>query len=131
MSRSIARHQPVVSAPENQAALYDLLRHLGVTANYVGFSHIGDAVQLCMHSPQRLQLVTKQVYQEVAQRRGTTWKAVERNIRRAGRLIWEGNRPLLEELAGRPLPQKPCSAQLLAILTLWLLREPSGCHRND
>ena len=82
MSRSIARHQPVVSAPENPAALYDLLRHLGVTANYVGFSHIGDAVQLCMHSPQRLQLVTKQVYQEVAQRRGTTWKAVERNIRR-------------------------------------------------
>lgn len=96
--------------------IYDLLYRLGVTANYTGFFHTAYAVSLCVEQPDKLLLVTKWLYPEVAKQYQTKWKAVERNIRTVGGIIWRENRPLLEELARHPLEQKPRSAQLLAIL---------------
>lgn len=97
--------------------IYDLLYRLGVTANYVGFFHTASAVRLCMERPERLLLITKWVYPDVARQYKTNWKAVERNIRTVNGLVWEQSRPFLENLAGRELPSKPGNAQLLAILT--------------
>lgn len=99
-----------------QTEIYDLLKRLGVTANYTGFLYTAYAVSLCVEQPERLLVVTKWLYPEVAKQFGTSWKAVERNIRTVGDIIWRENRPLLEELAHRPLTEKPRSAQLLAIL---------------
>lgn len=96
--------------------IYDLLYRLGVTANYIGFFHTACAVSLCVEQPDRLLVVTKWLYPEVAKQYQSNWKAVERNIRTVGGIIWRENRSLLEELARRPLEQKPRSAQLLAIL---------------
>lgn len=96
--------------------IYDLLYSLGVTANYTGFFHTAYAVSLCVEQPDKLLLVTKWLYPEVAKQYQTKWKAVERNIRTVGGIIWRENRPLLEELARRPLAAKPRNAQLLAIL---------------
>ena len=112
------------------AEIYDLLYRLGVTANYTGFIHTACAVSLCVEQPERLLLVTKWLYPEVAKQYNTNWKAVERNIRTAGCVIWRENRPLLEKLAHRQLTQKPRNAQMLAILVSALeagplaLREP-------
>lgn len=104
--------------------IYDLLYQLGVTANYTGFFHTAYAIALCAQQPDRLLLVTKWLYPEVAKEYGTNWKAVERNIRTAGNIIWRENRPLLEELAHRPLEQKPRNAQLLAVLAASLAPSP-------
>ena len=101
----------------SSSAVHDLLSRLGITANYMGFLYTACAVELCAMQPERLQLVTKWVYSEVASRYQTNWKAVERHIRAASGMAWERNRPLLEELAGRPLPQRPYAAQLLTILS--------------
>lgn len=98
-------------------AEYELLYRLGVTANYTGFFHTASAVELCKKEPERLLLVTKWVYPDVARQYKTNWKAVERNIRTAGAVIWRENRQLLEELARHTLADKPCNAQLLAILS--------------
>lgn len=59
-------------------ATCDLLYSLGVTANYKGFLHTTYAVSLCMERQDRLLLVTKWLYPDVARRYGTNWKAVER-----------------------------------------------------
>ncbi len=96
--------------------IYDLLYSLGVTANYTGFFHMASAIALCREQPDRLLLVTKCLYPEVAKQYGTNWKAVERNIRTACGVIWRENRPLLEHLAYRPLPQRPRTTQFLCIL---------------
>lgn len=101
--------------------IYDLLCRLGATANYTGFFHAAYAVSLCVEQPDRLLLVTKWLYPEVAKQYGTTWKAVERNIRTVNSVIWRENRSLLEQLARRPLVRKPCTAQMLAILSTSLL----------
>ena len=93
-----------------------LLIRLGVTINYTGFFYTACAVSLCVEEPERLLRMTGYLYPEVARRFGTNWKAVERNIRTVGTVIWRENRELLERLARRPLKRKPCTAQLLAIL---------------
>ena len=111
-----------------QLEVYDLLYQLGVTANYTGFFHTAYAVSLCAEQPDRLLLVTKWLYPEVAKRYGTNWKAVERNIRTVSCIIWREKRPLLEELARRHLEEKPRNAQLLAILASSLDPGPLAVH---
>ena len=102
---------------------YHLLHRLGATANYTGFSYLVRALQLCAEEPERLLLVTKWLYPDVAKQYGTNWKAVERNIRTVITVVWEQNRAMLEGLARRPLLQRPCAAQFLSILSNSLLCE--------
>ena len=64
------------------AEVCDMLCRLGATANYRGFSYTAYAVLLCVQQQDRLLLVTKWLYPDVAKRYGTNWKAVERNIRK-------------------------------------------------
>lgn len=94
-----------------------LLHRLGVTANYTGHAYLLYGVWLCVQRQERLGLVTKWVYPQVAEQFGTNWKAAERNIRTVGSVIWRENPTLLASLAQRPLDRKPSSAQLLAILS--------------
>lgn len=87
-----------------------------MTANYTGFFQLAYAVSLCVEQPDRILLVTKWVYPEVAKRYKTNWRAGERDIRTVNSIIWREGRPLLEELAHRHLEHKPRNAQMLAIL---------------
>lgn len=112
-----------------ETEIYDLLCRLGVTANYTGFFHTAYAISLCIQRPDRLLLVTKWLYPEVAKQYDTNWKAVERNIRTVNCIIWRESRPLLEELAHRRLEQKPRNAQMLAILVSSLDTGPLVAHK--
>lgn len=96
---------------------YELLHRLGVTRNYKGFPQTAHAVELCAEQPDRLLQVTKLVYPDVARKYGTSWTAVERNIRTVSGVIWRTNPLLLNQLACVSLSHRPCPAQLLAILT--------------
>ena len=120
--------------------IYDLLYQLGVTANYTGFFHTAYAISLCAEQPDRLLLVTKWLYPEVARQYGTNWKAVERNIRTVSCIIWRENQSLLEELAHRRLDQRPRNAEMLSILVSSLgavplaiqgLGEAGGAKNSD
>lgn len=93
-----------------------LLRRLGVTENYTGFLHTAYAVQLSIDQPDRLCLITKRLYPDVARYYGTTWKAVERNIRTVVSVVWANDPQLLSELASFRLARKPNNARFLAIL---------------
>lgn len=101
---------------ERACDTFDLLYRLGVSANYTGFFQTACAIKLCRAEPERLLLATKKIYPEVAEQCGTNWGAVERNIRTVCGVAWKNNRPLLEQLARRPLPEKPHNTLFLAIL---------------
>lgn len=123
MTTESMTHWPViVSAFE----IYELLMRLGVTANYAGFRQSAYAVYLTIENPDRLLLVSKWLYPEVAKHYKTTWTAVERNIRTAAQLAWESNQALLCELSGGKLSGKPTAAQFIAALAFCLLRKPPG-----
>lgn len=95
---------------------YDLLRQLGVSANYKGFLLSAYAVTLCIQQQERLFLVTKWLYPEVARHYGTNWRSVERNIRTASAVAWKRNRPLLEALVQRSLDRPLKSAEFIELL---------------
>lgn len=94
-----------------------LLRELGVNETYKGFYYTVSAVELCLMQPERLLLVTKLVYPDVAKLFHTNWRAVERDIRTISAAIWRRNKDHLEILAHTALTQRPHNAKLLAILT--------------
>lgn len=98
-------------------AAYTLLRRLGVTENYKGFWYAAYAAALTSIDPDSLLLVTKRLYPDVARRFGTTWKAVERNLRTVVYIAWAKNHDYLSCLSLSPLEQKPQCAQFLAILS--------------
>lgn len=109
---------------EDSAKIHRLLNRLGITANYTGFFYIACAVEQCLANREKLLMVTKDLYPDIARRYKTNWKSVERNIRTAVGIAWRHNRLLLEELAQRPLARRPSPSELLAILTLSLRAEP-------
>ena len=102
------------------AEVCDMLCRLGATANYRGFSYTAYAVLLCVQQQDRLLLVTKWLYPDVAKRYGTNWKAVERNIRTVAGIAWLRNPELLERLAGCRLDRKPTASRFIAILAAYL-----------
>lgn len=98
----------------------NLLRRLGVTANYKGFPYTAYAAALCDERPELLMMVTKNLYPQVARQYRTTWQAVERNIRTVAEVAWKRNPALLERMAGAALEEKPRCAEFISIVTTGL-----------
>ena len=120
--------------PEPDAVMLaarNLLYRLGVTAQYVGFFHASYAVWLVVQTPTKLQSVTKGLYQEVAAHYGTTWRCVERNIRTAVQTAWRCNHSLLEELAQRPLLERPSASAFLSILSYDISESEFGLQNKE
>ena len=82
--------------------------------------HTAYAVALCAEQPDRLLMVTKWLYPEVAKRYGTNWKAVERNIRTSIRIVWSKNPHKLQQLTGCPISSRPTAAHFIAILVYFV-----------
>jgi len=100
--------------------IHDILRRLGVTPNYIGFHHTSLAVSFIMQQPERLMLITKLLYPEVARHYHTSCQCVERNIRTVSQIAWRSNRPLLEKITRRSLPSRPAVSHFLAILASYI-----------
>ncbi len=113
--------------------VYDLLYRLGAIANYTGFFYTSYGILLLYDNPEKLLLITKRLYPEIAKYYHTNWKAVERNIRTIVTVVWEKNPRLLSEFARHSLLQKPTNSQFLAILLRQLPHPPiaeSGVLRS-
>ena len=93
-----------------------LLTRLGITKNYKGFHYAAYAAALCALDQDRLLLVTKRLYPDVAKRFSAKWSHVERNLRTVISVAWRQNREYLIELAQAPLTKKPACASFLSIL---------------
>ena len=105
--------------------IYDLLYRLGINASYIGFYYTARAVYLSLLRPERLLMVTKWLYPEVAKQYDSTWHRVERDIRTVVKVAWESNRPLLEELARHPLNSRPKASQFLTMLVEYFPSRPA------
>ncbi|MCI9263750.1 MAG: sporulation protein [Oscillospiraceae bacterium] len=108
---------------DHSAKIFNLLNQLGITANYTGFFYSASAVEQCLVHREKLLMVTKVLYPNVAKQYKTTWTAVERNIRTVINIAWKHDPHLLENLARRPLSKPPSPSEFLAILTLSLCNE--------
>lgn len=99
-----------------ETKIHKLLNSIGLTANYTGYRQMTIALKIAAEDPETLYMVTKRLYPETAQRCGTNWKAVERNIRTVLRCSWNNAQQTLEQMAGCSFIDMPKPAQFLAIL---------------
>jgi two-component system response regulator (stage 0 sporulation protein A) len=107
------------------AEIYSLLYGLGARANSTSFFHTAYAVHLAAAQPQKLLLVTKWLYPEVASRYHTSWQAVERNIRTVIAICWaEDDGAKMNRLMGCTFSKKPSPTQLIQALAFYLLQKP-------
>ena len=107
------------------------LMSLGITPNYTGYDQAVYAVTLSSSHPEFLREVSTRLYPAVAEHCGTSWKAVERNLRTIINTAWETNPALLAELSGRPLSKKPTSGQFIATLTAQIADDPMNTPHDE
>ena len=93
---------------------------LGLLPSSVCYFYMAEALRLSLREPDRLLLVTKHVYPDVARCFDTNWKCVERGLRRATNVAWNTAPEKLSELAHRHLTEKPSVSELLSLLTIYL-----------
>ena len=98
----------------------DLLWQLGVSENYMGFRYAAYAAALCAANQDRLLLVTKWLYPDVASYFGTNWACVERDLRTVIAVAWERNPVLLAAFTHCPENYKPSCSQFIAALAYYL-----------
>lgn len=101
----------------------EMLKEIGVTANYAGYYQSLYAVLLAAEDRGYLLSVTKSLYPEVARRYNTSAAAVERNIRTVVTHVWNRSQEPLMELAGYRLRDKPTASQFIAILVSHIVSE--------
>ena len=96
--------------------IYDLLYQLGVIANCSGFFYTTFSVWLAVREPERLTLVTKWLYLDVARHYGSSMDAVGKGISRVIAEVWNKNPEILSNWARYSLTEKPKPAEFIAIL---------------
>lgn len=96
--------------------IYLLLNRLGLTSDYVGYFYLSYGLWLCMHQPERLELVTKWLYPDIAAHYRTNGRSVEHGISRVLDRIWLLQSPYLSQLPGYPFSEKPRPNDWLCLL---------------
>lgn len=95
-----------------------LIRSLGIGATYRGYRYLNYGIQLCLENEDYLLSVSKMLYPQIAEHFYTTSYSVERDLRTVIKVCWDrGNKKLLQEIALRPLYNKPPSSEFFYILT--------------
>lgn len=93
-----------------------IMHRLGSTANRTGFFYIITAVTLASEIPERLLLVTKWLYPDVAKLYHTTWPAVERCIRYEITQLWLSDPARFARVLQIPMNRCPTSSQFISVL---------------
>lgn len=105
--------------------IQNVLWDMNIPPSYLGARYLAYAGLLVLEDQERLTMVTKWLYPEIAARYHTSWKAVERNIRTVIKVCWEqdaGER--LSQMSGRPLPSRPSPTGMIQLLARHLLSQP-------
>ncbi len=108
------------------SVIQETLRSLGVTRTYRGFRHVEKAIGLALENENRLEAVTKEIYQEVAEEFDCKWSAVERNIRTVVQRVWSVNKEGLIQIAGYPLENAPTASEFIEIITNYIQRSTAA-----
>ena len=98
----------------------DLLHSLGIPSHVRGYKYIREGIMLLYESDNLVNLVTKDIYPEIAEKYETTSSRVERAIRHAIEISWlRGDLKLMDELFGNSIDvdrSKPTNSEFLTTI---------------
>ena len=94
-----------------------LMRRLGLSGVRMGYHYWVYGIACAIRDEEMLQMLLKRFYPAISENfAGTNPESVERAMRLANEYIWrEGNRRLLEQIAGHKLVRKPTNLSLIHI----------------
>jgi len=94
-----------------------ILHGLGIPSHVRGYQYIREGILLIYDNPEKITMITKEVYPEIALRFDTTCSRVERAIRHAIEISWiRGDIKLMEDLFGHSIDiekAKPTNSEFL------------------
>ena len=99
-----------------------ILRRLGVCTTYKGYKALVLAITLALEDENRLNSITREIYNEVAHQLDSTPSAIEKNLRTVVQRAWRMNPKDLEKMAGYKLEYMPSVSEFLDILFNYIQR---------
>lgn len=111
------KREPFRAARDNP--LFPLLHQLHLSPDRVGVWYILSAIEFAHQDIEVMTCLTKHLYAVIADMYGVSPGAVESGLRHAVSACWHSNRPLLEDVMGGPLPERPTVGRFLAELLVW------------
>lgn len=97
-----------------------LLHDLGIPSHVRGYKYIREGIMLLYTSKEVVNLVTKDIYPEIANRYNTTSSRVERAIRHAIEISWiRGDLKVMEDIFGNSIDferSKPTNSEFLTTI---------------
>ena len=96
--------------------VYGLIRRLGANSKYKGYFFVAEAVKISMGDQCKPLRITKDIYPCLARKYRSTPTNIEHDIRTMVNVCWEGNKKLLDEIAGYPLEYKPTNSEFIAMI---------------
>ena len=100
--------------------VYGTIRKLGATSKYKGYYFVAEAIRMTMEFQERPMKITKDIYPCLARKYRSTPTNIEHDIRTMVNVCWEGNKKLLDEIAGYPLEYKPTNSEFIDMLAYYL-----------
>lgn len=97
-----------------------VLRSLHIPGTFKGLPYLTYAVTETVKDPQRIKLITKDLYREIARQYNTTPISVERAIRWAIHASWEFAREELEQVAGYHLLKRPTNREFIDFVAFYI-----------
>ena len=98
-----------------------LLRMLGASGKLAGFRQAAYMIERVLENPKYVQLITKRLYRETAQKFDTSSSCVERNLRTLIQTCWKyPDHSFLDLITGAPLMQAPTNTQFIDMLAAYL-----------
>lgn len=102
-----------------------LLRTLGASPVYAGFTPAVTALQYVLADQRLLTSLTTRLYPKVAESCEIALPCVERNIRTMIAVIWEKNQFLFQIVVGYRMTARPSVGDFLASLSTFLMYHPA------
>lgn len=100
--------------------VYGLIRRLAANSKYKGYFFVAEAVKISMGDQYKPLRITKDIYPYLARKYRSTPTNIEHDIRTMVNVCWEGNKKLLDEIAGYPLEYKPTNSEFIDMLAYYL-----------
>ena len=100
--------------------VYGLIRRLGANSKYKGYFFVAEAVKISMGDQYKPLRITKDIYPYLARKYRSTPTNIGHDIRTMVNVCWEGNKKLLDEIAGYPLEYKPTNSEFIDMLAYYL-----------
>lgn len=97
-----------------------VLRSLHIPGTLKGFKYLIHAITKTVEDPRRTELITKDLYREVAYAYDTTPSRVERAMRWAVCICWEEAREELEQVAGHYLLKRPTNGEFIDLVAFYI-----------